>query len=1048
VNRGTFQQFAAGSLLMLFVVIQAAGGTHVVAISGDNAAPGSLAAPWRTIARGVSALYPGDTLLVREGTYDEVLATIRPGSPGVPIVIRAFPGELVEIRGVADSSIRVADILDAYTVVEGFTFRNLDYLQRPLDRGYWIELLGSHCVFRDNRIIADGDPMVNHDVLLAQSRAIVVGGRSVTVEGCFVRGQAFGIVVVGHAPRFVVLRNDTVYSTYQNNLDIGSAPDTAFHGTLVESCVLDTSWIEDNVQFEVNYSDPTSFLHNRGTILRNNAMGNAAENAIDLKGASFTVIEGNLIYGSAGDNDGPIDGNDMQGGAGIEANSNNPASNIIVRNNVVWDNCHGAVLTIGDHYYNNTFLNNRRTWRGSNRTDVDLFGVRVFTRTEQPRVFINNIVGAQGGSAVIDWRMEWGAQFLQANNLYYEPDGQPQFSHAAAGAVERITGLALWQTILATLPSYAYLDGKEGGSIEANPLFNRVPPYPVGAPSAFDFQVGTLSPARGSGRSIARATAAGDATTVLKVDDASGFTDGFGISAGDVIRIGGGPQVGIASIEYSSNTIVLDAPRTWSIDASVHPAYTGTAPDIGASIEARGDTTLSRPGSGSLRFTSTARLVRDNSTVTDSLVLRLDGEPLKALQFRLVTSGHTILRGVSRGSVLSSSSWWFFSNTVRSAVQEDGSVSDTCSVVILGTGTASIPPGIHDDLVTFRYDVVNATEEKAGLIQLVDVVGALTDGSDACVSPGGSQRLTIRNTVVGGDINDDDRIDVLDLVLLVDHILQRTTLQGIGFTRADISPWPGGDGVIDIRDLAVLESIILHQAYPDGGRINSGSGSEQPGTVAKRAITGGAPLVSLVLITRGTSVLMELRSSVEVAGLAWSVSGLRISHAPGSDKNVFGSFAWHCDSTALRGIHYAPADGVLEPGTYSLGQFTLPYQCTLEASALGLVVAGRGGELIRDAAIVASDAEAQLPITFALEQNYPNPFNPRTRIRLSVGERQLTTVKVFSILGQEVATLMQEVKDPGTYTVEFDATGLPSGAYFCRMEAGTFANTKKLVLVR
>jgi hypothetical protein len=83
-----------------------------------------------------------------------------------------------------------------------------------------------------------------------------------------------------------------------------------------------------------------------------------------------------------------------------------------------------------------------------------------------------------------------------------------------------------------------------------------------------------------------------------------------------------------------------------------------------------------------------------------------------------------------------------------------------------------------------------------------------------------------------------------------------------------------------------------------------------------------------------------------------------------------------------------------------------------------------------------------------LEQNYPNPFNPTTNIRLTIVDRQLTTVKVFDVQGREVATLLNEVKDPGTYTLHFDGSRLASGMYCCRMQAGDFVAARKLLLVR
>jgi hypothetical protein len=83
-----------------------------------------------------------------------------------------------------------------------------------------------------------------------------------------------------------------------------------------------------------------------------------------------------------------------------------------------------------------------------------------------------------------------------------------------------------------------------------------------------------------------------------------------------------------------------------------------------------------------------------------------------------------------------------------------------------------------------------------------------------------------------------------------------------------------------------------------------------------------------------------------------------------------------------------------------------------------------------------------------LSQNYLNPFNPTTNIEFSVANRQLTTVTVYDVLGREVATLLNEVKQPGTYTVQFDGSNLTSGVYFYRLTAGDFVATKRPLLLR
>jgi photosystem II stability/assembly factor-like uncharacterized protein len=88
------------------------------------------------------------------------------------------------------------------------------------------------------------------------------------------------------------------------------------------------------------------------------------------------------------------------------------------------------------------------------------------------------------------------------------------------------------------------------------------------------------------------------------------------------------------------------------------------------------------------------------------------------------------------------------------------------------------------------------------------------------------------------------------------------------------------------------------------------------------------------------------------------------------------------------------------------------------------------------------------PTSFSLEQNYPNPFNPSTKISWQSQVGNWQTLKVYDVLGNEVATLVDEYKAAGKYDIEFDATGLNSGVYFYQLRAGSFVETKKMILLK
>jgi hypothetical protein len=115
----------------------------------------------------------------------------------------------------------------------------------------------------------------------------------------------------------------------------------------------------------------------------------------------------------------------------------------------------------------------------------------------------------------------------------------------------------------------------------------------------------------------------------------------------------------------------------------------------------------------------------------------------------------------------------------------------------------------------------------------------------------------------------------------------------------------------------------------------------------------------------------------------------------------------------------------------------------------GIVII-QGGKLrtISDPTLDVRTLEAAIPAKFSLEQNYPNPFNPSTTIKFSLPKAGYSTLKVFDVLGREVAMLVSENLSAGAYQKEWNASNVASGMYFYRLKAGDFVQTKKLLLVR
>jgi len=96
----------------------------------------------------------------------------------------------------------------------------------------------------------------------------------------------------------------------------------------------------------------------------------------------------------------------------------------------------------------------------------------------------------------------------------------------------------------------------------------------------------------------------------------------------------------------------------------------------------------------------------------------------------------------------------------------------------------------------------------------------------------------------------------------------------------------------------------------------------------------------------------------------------------------------------------------------------------------------------------SENPRTDIPTRWSLHQNYPNPFNGKTTIRYQIPQRSFVSLVVHDVLGREVATLVNEEKSAGVFEVPFDASDLPSGIYFYKLQAGKFVQVKKFALMR
>src|SRR5690606_8606734 len=160
-------------------------------------------------------------------------------------------------------------------------------------------------------------------------------------------------------------------------------------------------------------------------------------------------------------------------------------------------------------------------------------------------------------------------------------------------------------------------------------------------------------------------------------------------------------------------------------------------------------------------------------------------------------------------------------------------------------------------------------------------------------------------------------------------------------------------------------------------------------------------------------------------------SGFQIERSNGEEFEVIGFVAGFGTTTEVKS--YSFADQNLVSGKYSYRLKQIDYDGTFEYS---------------------NTVEVEIIVKeFSLEQNYPNPFNPSTSIKFSLSVDSKVSLKVFNVLGQEVATLINGQMAAGSHSATFDATKFNSGVYFYRIDASgldgqKFTSTKKMILTK
>lgn len=416
----------------------------------------------------------------------------------------------------------------------------------------------------------------------------------ILIEGCKIEHIPFQAIAVEST--HVTIRGNTVKDYVSNSVMMqvgGTYENRAPRHVVIEHNWFGGSLVSDGIQ--TNSYDETAERGGylvREFVIRNNVFHGFAENAIDLKGSRKVLIEGNIIQGSEGDNDGRVFGAvpDRTGSGSVTHGSGQNGDHWIVRKNIIYDNTSGVAMswpTYNLSIYNNTIVANGRDFTGP---DSDYAWTNIaqkpnFTGTggcpQADTLLRNNIIGQHNHVEV--W-VNLGCQNLDIDhNLYFNTAGAQFLDHGGDNRDSHLYNFDQWKAALA---GFSGISGNDNHSMALShtPGFVRVPERPVGDHAGYDFRITRNSDARNTGGPLTTTATTGRGNTI-RVANAHPFYDGFDIPGeqGDEIVVGSAGTVQIVHIDYETGAVTVDREIAWSAGDPVFLGpFEGAAPDIGA----------------------------------------------------------------------------------------------------------------------------------------------------------------------------------------------------------------------------------------------------------------------------------------------------------------------------------------------------------------------------------------------------------------------------------------------------------------------------------
>ncbi len=587
VRAATKQMKALATILVLIMTMALVGMTCDVADAaiycvdeknGSDSASGSVSSPWRSIAKANRSVSAGDTVLIKKGTYSDVINPNKSGTASKPITYANHKSHDVLIKGPGNDN--PVNLNRDYIVIEGLKIK----MSNPPSNGSQIGnilIRGDHNTIRDCEVINPKDRFSERSRGTREMGVVISGGSHNTIENCTIKYMSFNGIKLNSA-NHTTIRNNEIVDNYSNSISITTS-NSKFSGILIENNRLEGSSVSDGIQFNGNFDSGkyATDQSNQGAIIRGNVIYNHAENGIDLKGTKHILIENNIIHGAIADNDGFQDGEYSHGGlGGITVGTGSTSTDVIIRGNLIYDNYAAVRVNDGWKIYNNTILGNNRDNTGSNSSykanGGPLFVGVVGKYLVKNAAIKNNIIAGHNHAEIC---LNADSVQLDIDNNLYGNDKKATFVNYSNKGNWSKLGFDQWRGIL---KKKSRISGADQNSHLGSPDFeSNLSLKPTGKIERDLIKLSSSSNAVDKGGYLTTTSNSGSGN-IIYVKDAGYFCDGFDATKGDMIKIGNNPPTEVMSVDYKKNVIVVDDKISWDKGDGVALNYEGNAPDIGA----------------------------------------------------------------------------------------------------------------------------------------------------------------------------------------------------------------------------------------------------------------------------------------------------------------------------------------------------------------------------------------------------------------------------------------------------------------------------------